>query len=128
MTISRRTLSILGLGFALVAGAVFLSAGDQDFVLVNKTGYDIDEVYVSPANAKHWGDDVMGKDTLDNGDKVTIQFSHKEKECDWDMKIAYPAADFSFTGHSLGGGLACGAVRRPSTENGCGAAYARSRT
>ena len=89
MTISRRTLSILGLGFALVAGAVFLSAGDQDFVLVNKTGYDIDEVYVSPANAKHWGDDVMGKDTLDNGDKVTIQFSHKEKECDWDMKIAF---------------------------------------
>ena len=89
MMTSRRAFSILGLGVVLTAGAVFLNAGDQDFVLVNKTGYDIDEVYVSPADAKHWGEDVMGKDTLDNGERVDIKFSHKERDCMWDMKIVF---------------------------------------
>lgn len=89
MNILRR-LSTIGLSFALLsAPASALRAGDQDFVLVNKTGYDIAEVYVSPANEKEWGEDVMGKDTLDDGDRVTIEFSHKEKECIWDMKIVF---------------------------------------
>ena len=89
MNLSKRLLSILGLVSVLAIGATALRAGDQDFVLVNKTGYDIDEVYVAPANEKEWGQDVMGKDTLDDGDKVTIEFSHKEKECMWDMKIVF---------------------------------------
>lgn len=85
-----RSLSTIGLSLALLAApASSLRAGDQDFVLVNKTGYDIAEVYVSPANDKEWGEDIMGKDTLDDGDRVTIEFSHKEKECDWDMKIVF---------------------------------------
>lgn len=77
------------LATVLVAGTSILRAGDQDFVLVNKTGYDIDEVYVSAANDDEWGEDIMGKDILANGDKVTIEFSHKEKECMWDMKIVF---------------------------------------
>ena len=91
MNLKKRTLALVGLSLALTlaAGIPLLRAGDQDFVLVNKTGYDIDEVYVAPANEKEWGEDIMGKDTLDNGDKVTIEFSHKEKECAWDMKIVF---------------------------------------
>ncbi len=89
MNLSQRLLTTLGLVSALAIGATALRAGDQDFVLVNKTGYDIDEVYVAPANEKEWGEDIMGTDTLDNGQKVTIEFSHKEKECLWDMKIVF---------------------------------------
>jgi hypothetical protein len=91
MNLKKRTLIVVGLGLSLslAIGAGLLRAGDQDFVLVNKTGYDIDEVYVAPANEKEWGEDIMGQDTLDNGDKVTIEFSHKEKECAWDMKIVF---------------------------------------
>ncbi len=91
MNLKKRTLALVGLSLALTlaAGIPLLRAGDQDFVLVNKTGYDIDEVYVAPANEKEWGEDIMGKDTLDNGDKVTIEFSHKEKECAWDMRIVF---------------------------------------
>ncbi len=85
-----RRLSTIGLTLALLtAPASALRAANQDFVLVNKTGYDIAEVYISPANDKDWGEDVMGKDTLDDGDRVTIEFSHKEKECVWDMKIVF---------------------------------------
>ncbi|MEO8501690.1 MAG: hypothetical protein ABI565_12295 [Vicinamibacteria bacterium] len=91
MNLSRRSLLLLGLCVVLTLSATssLVRAGNQDFVLVNKTGYDIDEVYVAPANEKDWGEDIMGKDTLDNGDKVTIEFSHKEKECAWDMKIVF---------------------------------------
>ena len=91
MNLKKRTLALVGLSLALTlaAGIPLLRAGDQDFVLVNKTGYAIDEVYVAPANEKEWGEDIMGQDTLDNGDKVTIEFSHKEKECAWDMKIVF---------------------------------------
>ncbi len=89
MNLSQRLLSTLGLVSALAIGATALRAGDQDFVLVNKTGYDIDQVFVAPANEKEWGEDIMGKDTLDDGQRVTIEFAHKEKECMWDMKIVF---------------------------------------
>ena len=42
--------SLLAATFALPA-----LAGEQDFKLVNKTGYQIDEVYVSRATSKSWG-------------------------------------------------------------------------
>ena len=38
--------------------------GKQNFTLVNQTGYDISEVYVSPANSSDWEEDVLGEDIL----------------------------------------------------------------
>ena len=91
MNLSKRLFAILGLGLAvtLAINPTVILAGDQDFVLFNRTGYDIDEVYVALPNQKDWGEDIMESDTLDNGQKVTIQFSHKEKECNWDMRIVF---------------------------------------
>ena len=52
MNLSKRMFAILGLGLAvtLAINPVVILAGDQDFVLVNRTGYDIDEVYVALPN------------------------------------------------------------------------------
>jgi hypothetical protein len=72
---------------AVVAVSVGAYAGDQDFVLVNKTGLTIDELYVSPSNDNEWGEDVLGKDVLANNEEVEITFSRKETECIWDLKI-----------------------------------------
>lgn len=58
-----------------------------DFTLVNKTGLTIMEVYLSPTSEDEWGEDVMGKDVLKNGEKVDITFSSGETECNWDLKI-----------------------------------------
>ena len=58
-----------------------------DFTLVNKTGLTIMEVYLSPTNDDEWGEDVMGKDVLANGEKVEITFSSGETSCNWDLKI-----------------------------------------
>ena len=58
-----------------------------DFTLVNKTGVDIMEVYLSPTSDNEWGEDVMGKDILESGQKVDITFSSAETECNWDLKV-----------------------------------------
>ena len=80
----------------LVGGAATPAlAGDQDFTLVNKTGYTIDYVYVSPRSAGSWGNDVMGQDSLDDGEKVNIVFNAKNSVCRYDMMVKYDDGDKS---------------------------------
>ncbi len=57
--------------------------------LKNKTGYQIDEVYVSPHSSKHWGRDVMGSDALADGEGVKIRFPHGGAACRFDIKVKY---------------------------------------
>lgn len=68
---------------ALVAiallGTTKARAGDQDFTLVNDTGVEIHHVYISPHDSDAWGEDILGEDTLADGDSVHIKFSRKEK-------------------------------------------------
>jgi hypothetical protein len=83
----KRLLLFLCLAVVVAGSVAVLARGDQDFVLVNKTGLIIEELYISPANDNEWGEDVLGVDVLKNGQQVTIKFSHKETECVWDLKI-----------------------------------------
>lgn len=61
----------------------------QDFTLVNKTGYELKELYVSPSKAEDWQEDVLGQATLDDGEKVKVHFSAKTHTCKWDLKVVY---------------------------------------
>ena len=61
-----------------------------DFVLVNDTGYTIDQIFVSPTKMEAWGEDVMGQDQLEDGKSVKIHFSRAhEKDTKWDIKIVF---------------------------------------
>lgn len=74
----------------VILGSVTLNAAQNrklDFTLVNKTGFTIAEVYVSPSKDDSWGEDVMGKDVLKNNASVDIEFSRSEKTCKWDLKV-----------------------------------------
>lgn len=62
-------------------------AGKQDFLLVNKTGIDIHEVYVAPHGSEEWQDDVMGKAMLVAGKSVKINFERQIKSTVWDLKV-----------------------------------------
>ena len=76
--------------FAFVLWLAALSAGfagQQDFKLVNKTGFDINEVYVSAHSKEDWESDVMGKGLLANDASVEIHFSPADKTKDWDLKV-----------------------------------------
>ena len=73
---------------ALLVLAQQTLAGDQDFVLVNKTGVEIHNLHVSPSDEGDWGDDILGKDTLADGDTVKITFHPKEEAEKWDLRVA----------------------------------------
>ena len=87
----RHLILAAGLFSSLSAGSAL--AGEQDFKLVNKTGYQIDEVYVSRASSRSWGADVMGRGTLDADSAVDISFDAPPNVCRWDMKVKYEDGD-----------------------------------
>jgi hypothetical protein len=61
--------------------------GDQDFTVVNKTGIEIYALYVARHNEDDWGEDILGRDTLPNGESLEIEFNRKEKTKYWDLRI-----------------------------------------
>ena len=81
----KALVAILALS-TLFSSAAF-AQGKQDFTVVNQTGVEIHELYVSPHSADDWEEDVLGKDTLPNGESTEITFSAKEKAKMWDLKI-----------------------------------------
>ena len=88
---SRKTIRLI-MAFSVFALTVMLAPlvaaqGKQDFTLFNKTGMSITEMYVSPASKDDWGEDILGVDTLENGDDTTIHFSPKERVAKWDIKL-----------------------------------------
>jgi hypothetical protein len=82
-------------GLTMLAAAAVLGApvaglaSDADFVLKNRTGYQIDEVYVSGHASKSWGKDIMGRGALADGEDVTIVFPHGGGACRFDIKVKY---------------------------------------
>ena len=76
-----------------LASSVVL-AGDADFTLVNQTGYDLREVYISPANRNAWGRDRLGKDTLDNNKSRLFTFSDNAN-CVQDLRVVFDDDDSS---------------------------------
>lgn len=93
-------------GLALCAVTTFSSAGlaaeaRQDFTLVNRTGYEIDKVFVSPSKSDDWEEDVLGKDTLDDGESWRIKFSRSVKTCSWDLKVVYTDDGSSAVWHDI---------------------------
>lgn len=67
--------------------SVLTNVGEQDFLLINKTGVEIYALYVTPNSAKNWGDDVLGVDTLPAGESTTIHFSPGTKATFWDLRV-----------------------------------------
>ena len=62
-------------------------AAAQDFTLLNKTGVEIDKVYISPHDKDDWEEDILGKDTLPTGDSVDIKFHRSETAEMWDLRV-----------------------------------------
>ena len=82
-----RFIITLGLITIFLAATAFARAGKQDFILHNETGVEIHELYVSPHDSDDWEDDILGKDTLPDGESLKITFDNREKQAKWDLKI-----------------------------------------
>jgi|SRR5580704_10831067 hypothetical protein len=87
--------TVLIAAFVAVAAPAGADDAKQDFKLVNKTGYELKALYVAPSKSEDWEDDVLGQDTLADGQAVNIHFSPKTKTCTFDLKVVYSDDDSS---------------------------------
>ncbi len=83
---STRNLILGAILSALGTGSVL--AGDADFTLVNKTGYTLREIYISPTHKEAWGRDRLGNDYLGNGRSRLFKFTDKSA-CMQDLKVVF---------------------------------------
>ncbi|HVZ39280.1 MAG TPA: hypothetical protein VHI13_08395 [Candidatus Kapabacteria bacterium] len=74
----------------LAAGSAHAQSDTKKVTMVNKTKFNIHEVYLSHVSKETWEEDLLGpKDIMEPGDKLEITVS-----CgDWDVKLV--AADGS---------------------------------
>jgi hypothetical protein len=72
---------------ATAAASPASQSAAQDFALVNKTGVEIHAVYISPHDGDDWEEDILGRDTLPNGESVDIKFNRDETAENWDLRI-----------------------------------------
>jgi hypothetical protein len=87
----RKLCMLLSAAAALTVGSAF--AGDADFVMVNRTGYQIREIYISAAHKNDWGRDRMGENgTLDNNKQRTFKFGNRAA-CKQDIKAVFDEGD-----------------------------------
>jgi hypothetical protein len=86
------------------AGLMFAAesqAGTQDFTLVNQTGGTVYSLFISESANNSWEEDVLGEDTLPNGQRMNVGFSGRSA-CLWDMKVTDPDGnDAVWTGINL---------------------------
>lgn len=47
----------------------------------------ITHLYLSPTKDEKWGEDILEKDVLPNGEECGIEFDKDDDECHWDIKI-----------------------------------------
>ena len=64
-----------------------------DFKLINRTGYTISSIYVAPTTQREWGEDIMGKDLLNDDEEVEITFDGSEKVKKWDIYVTWDGYD-----------------------------------
>ncbi len=87
MTSKLRTRMMVGVGL-LAATAMTVWAGEQDFTLVNKTGFTISALYVAPAKDRDWGEDILGEDEMPSGKTLDITFKgYGKKVCQFDVLL-----------------------------------------
>ena len=110
---SKRNVTALGVAALLVFGSSSLSVsaapapraaspmhlraveGELDFELINKTGYIIKEVSVSPAKAKNWheNDELLQGREFGDGDVLKITFNPKAQAAHWDLQVVFAGDD-----------------------------------
>ena len=60
----------------------------QNFTVVNNTGIVINDLYVAFANEEEWGEDMLGAETLGDGESIEINFEgYSDDQCSFDVMI-----------------------------------------
>jgi hypothetical protein len=68
-------------------------AARQNFTVVNNTGHTVMTLNVSASNENSWGPDILGRDTLGDGETAQITFPHDTSQCNFDIRATYDDGD-----------------------------------
>lgn len=90
-----RRLLLAAFAAALLSPAAAQAQGRQDFTMINRSGYQIDRIYIGPSSSPNWGNDLLGRNVLRNGQTFNVTFPNRSPECLWDIKLVYNDGDQS---------------------------------
>lgn len=80
-------LARLGFGLAaLVAFAAPASAANRHVDIVNSSGKVLKHFYASTVGTDSWEEDILGRDTLDNGETFDANIDDGTGACKYDFK------------------------------------------
>ncbi|QCK87195.1 hypothetical protein E8L99_16235 [Phreatobacter aquaticus] len=79
---------------AFAAASLFASVeahaqAQQNFAMVNRSGAQIDEVYVSASNRDSWGRDILGDGVMPSGTRRNITFPRGTRACEFDIRVVF---------------------------------------
>lgn len=86
-TVSNRNIILAAGIIAALISPLFAQAKKHGFTLRNETGVEIHELYLSPHSSEDWEEDVLGRETLPDGDAVQVNFDDRDKHDMWDLKV-----------------------------------------
>ena len=72
----------------LVPALAWADAPNPSFYLVNRSDQAINAFFASPVNARTWGDDRLGDDTVDPGGNAAIRLL-ADGTCNFDLRVVY---------------------------------------
>ncbi len=81
--------TILGALVLFATVRVVLAATALDFTLHNRTEKIIHHMYVSGHDDDKWGEDVLGKDVLNDDESVEVKFSEGTESATYDIKLEF---------------------------------------
>jgi hypothetical protein len=74
----------VALFFALCGTA---AADTYTFTIINKTGFEIYDLYFSPAKQNDWGDEVLTVDTIPDKEQIKVSVDRRERAEHWDILV-----------------------------------------
>ncbi|WP_430911855.1 hypothetical protein [Methylobacterium sp. sgz302541] len=86
MTIKHLTAAALAMA-ALVA--VPADAANRHVDIVNKTGLSMHHFYASVTGTDDWEEDILGKDTIEDGETFDINIDDGSGKCKYDFKAVF---------------------------------------
>ncbi len=79
--------------FALLAACILIAgtahAADRHVDIVNKTGMTMTHFFASNSGSRSWEEDILGRDTLADGDTVTVDIDDGTGACKFDFKAVF---------------------------------------
>ncbi len=73
--------------FILIIYVNIIPLVSQEAVIINKTGFDIYNIYLTPSGMDQWSDDIQPFDVIRNGQYKVLDLSSYENEFIFDFRF-----------------------------------------